>query len=847
MSLLNEPLIYVDGVRINNQTGSGPGNQGFTSVVPGISGSISRLNDINPDEIESIEVIKGPAAATLYGTEASNGVIQILTKKGISGRPRWSFSTRQGSNYVRDPEGRWPVNYNSIPRPGGPAGARDTVSIDIIDLEKAAGRDVFRKGRIQEYDLSAAGGSELFRYFASAGVEDTDGADPDNFVQRYTTRLNLSLTPNPRFDIGLNLGYGDGTTQLPLEAGFGGRVWTTVLANPRKLLLADGTPSWQRGFHSATPEQYSTLYRLQQRSDRFTGGVQLNHQPFGWLRQRLSAGTDRTRERNDELARRVDDPLIGATQGTAILGYRGLVNRTINFYTLDYSASGLFRPAKELESTTSFGAQYYRNSTDYTLAYGEVFPTPGLTAIEATTLNRSTSGDTFEDATLGFYLQEQLGWRDRLFATAAIRADDNSAFGQNFDRVYYPKYSLSWVISEEPFWRFPLDAVKLRAAYGESGKQPVTFSALQTYGSVTGPNDVATVTPKFIGNSDLGPERAKEMELGFDASGWSDRLGLEFTYYRKRTTDAILDRQIPPSLGVPGTQPFNAGAVRNWGTEWLLRAKPLRLNAFDWDFTFSYATNDSEVLDLGTSPAILEQRCATAGKPFPCDIPDFVTGGSFIRHQVGSPVGAYFEKRVVSAAFGPNGTTIDRATVMCDDGKGGVVLCTSAPLVYLGNSLPKVEGAFGNTLTFGKRLRVYSLFDFKRGYRKVNGNTRVRCTFFDQICRENFYPQEFDPVRIAGVQSARSLVSFFIEDVSYTKFRELSFSYTIPESIGRRAGFNRAVVSLAGRNLYTWTNYTGLEPEAFFLAGNRGGNFGQWEQTTMPQLTQWVLSLNFDW
>ncbi len=233
-----------------------------------------------------------------------------------------------------------------------------------------------------------------------------------------------------------------------------------------------------------------------------------------------------------------------------------------------------------------------------------------------------------------------------------------------------------------------------------------------------------------------------------------------------------------------------------------------------------------------------------------------MSAGSFVRHQVGYPIGSYFEKRVVAATLAPNGTVIP-SSVMCDDGAGGSKLCAGAdlrygtaddaPAVFIGTSLPRGEGSFGNTLSLWNKLRLYALLDFKRDYYKVDGNTRVRCTFFGNRCRENFYPAEYDPKRIAAIQSSRNLVDFFINNAGYTKLREVSVGYTLPETMAGRVGFNRAVVTLAGRNLRTWTKYPGLEPEAFFLGGSRGGNFGQWEQTTMPQLSQWILSLNLDW
>jgi TonB-linked SusC/RagA family outer membrane protein len=849
MSLLNEPLIYVDGVRVNNTPASGPANQAFGSS------SISRINDINPDDIESIEVIRGPAAATLYGTEASNGVIQIITKRGSSGRPRWSLNLKSGINYLQDPEGRWPVNYQTIPKPSVSASARDTVSIDIIDLEDARGTPVFKKGTVREYDLSANGGTDLFRYFTSVGLEDTDGIEPTSWVKRYTGRANLSIVPNSKIAIAAHMGYVNGTTHLPPEAGFGGHTWTTISANPANYWIVDPKNPTQliisprRGFHSGLPEQYDSEYQIWQDLERFTGSLQISQTLSSWLRHRLALGTDRTIEGDNYFFPRTEDSLTKVIFGSDALGYRDITQRHVNYYTLDYSASGVFDPTATLKATTSVGAQYYRNETSFLQSFGSIFPTVGLSALTSTTSGKTTSGDVTEDATLGFFVQEQLGWRDRLFATAAVRADDNSAFGQNFDRVYYPKYSLAWVISDEPFWRWPaIEALKLRAAYGESGKQPITYSALQTYAAATGPNDVATVTPQFIGNADLGPERSKEFEFGFDLGAFRDRLGAEFTWYRKRTVDAILDRQIAPSIGIPNTQPFNAGLIKNWGSEILVRGKPIATPSFDWEVSVNWATNDSRIESLGTPEAVLALRRASG-------TPDFVVAGSFLRHQVGYPIGSYFEQRVVSAQLLANGTA-DLSTVMCMDGKGGTMLCTGpdlrygtaddAPDVYIGRSLPKGEGGLSSTLSLWNKVRLYAMLDRKSDYRKVDGNTRVRCQIFIR-CRENFYPLEFDPKRIAAIQSNGTLVDYYINDASFTRLREVSISYILPPMNNQIARFTRGTLTLSGRNLHLWTNYPGLDPEAFFLGGSRGGNFGQFDQTTNPQIAQWVLSLSLDW
>jgi TonB-linked SusC/RagA family outer membrane protein len=850
-SLGNEPLIYIDGVRSNNATGSGPTNQAFGSA------EIARINDINPDDIESIEVIKGPAAATLYGTEASNGVIQIITKRGTVGKQRWNFSTRQGTNYFQNPEGRFRINYFPIPKAGGLPGQLDTVPINLIALENARGTPVFTNGHIGEGDISTSGGSNLFRYYAGLGLEDSKGMEPVNGVKRTTGRLNVTVDPNKQLDLGFNVGYTNGNTTLPCEAGCGGRTLGVVNATPlNDVPLANGAPNPRRGWNSGLPEEYDSYLQFYQIVDRFTGGINITQNLNDHFKHRLNVGTDRTREENSELGRRTEDSLTKALLSISGLGYRIMSFNTINNYTFDYSGSGIFDLNRTMKSTTTFGAQYYRNYYEQVGSSGANFPAVGVTTVSATTTAQTTSQDVQEDATVGLFGQEQVGWNDKLFLTAALRADDNSAFGRNFDRVYYPKFSASYIPIDASGGFLPrVNALKLRMAYGESGKQPITFSALQTYTSATGPGDAPTVTVLNIGNPDLGPERSKELEMGFDIGAFNDRLGGEFTYYHKRTIDAILDRQIAPSIGVPGTQPFNAGSILNSGFEMLLRGTPVSRERAIWDFAFNYSINNNKVESLGTPESVLELRRQSTcpgyvigqSNPSTCHVDDFVlasTGSLPPRHEVGYPLGSYFFKKVVSATIDASGVP---QNVMCDDGKGGSVACANAPVVFLGRTTPKVEGSLSNNLTVFKNFRFGALVDFKRNFVKVDGSQRFRCVV-NRRCREWYYPQDYDPALIASLKAGTDVLpSGYINDASYTKLRELSLQYTLPQNFNHFGGFSRAVIGIAGRNLHTWTKYPGLDPEDFFLGGTRGGGFALFDQTTNPQATSWVVSINLGW
>ena len=450
-SIGNQPLLYVDGVRVDADFATGPTNQAFGSS------SISRFNDFNPDDIESVEIVKGPAATTLYGTEASNGVIQVITKRGTPGPARWDFTLRQGVNYFSNPEGRFPTNYQLN-------GTGNLVSINLRDLESQVG-DIFRTGHVADYQASVSGGSSVVRYYVAGGTELQGGAEPTNDYRHTSGRANLVITPSDRVTLSANVGYVSGPTHVSCEAGCGGRMFTTFYMNPQNL----GT--FRLGFHSGLPWAYDEEYHFGQGLDRFTGSIQLQHHPVKWFTHRLTFGVDRTREENSLYQPRIDSLQIFF--GSDALGFVSILNHAADYTTLDYAAIGTFDLTPSVRSSTSLGAQFYHAVDDTVFADGLFFPAPGLSALGATTGTRTSYANLGETKSLGFYGQEQVAWRDRLFLTAGLRSDDQSTFGANFNRVYYPKASASWVISEEPFWKSPFfDQVRLRAAYGESGRAP---------------------------------------------------------------------------------------------------------------------------------------------------------------------------------------------------------------------------------------------------------------------------------------------------------------------------------------------------------------------------------------
>lgn len=814
LSLFQEqPILYIDGVRVDNAIGTaGPQNQFPGQASNG--GVMSRLDDLDPDEIERIEVIKGPAAATLFGTEASNGVIQVFTKKGSFGqRPELTLTFRQGANWFRNADGRWPTFFFENPESG------EVETLNLIENEQRLGNDVFRTGHVQGYSASVRGGTEDLRYFLSLDYDSEEGFEPTNAREQFAGRVNLEFAAHPTVDVGANLGVSSGETELAGEVFRG--IWPTLWG-------AEPTNEATRGWAGAPPEVWYDLEEHVGELQRYTAGLNLRHRPLEIFSHRLNVGLDVVNEDNRTLTGGLDfrpesqDFRLGF--GTPRQGRKLANRREVVTTTVDYASSLELDLAEPWGSTTSVGFQLFREEVEFTRAEGQDFPAPGLETLGSTGRTFADDGSV-ESTTVGVFLQQRIGWNDRLFLTGAVRGDDNSAFGADFDLVVYPKVSASWVVSEEAFWGASfVDDLKLRAAYGESGQQPSAFAALRTFRPVSRADGSPAVTPESLGNPDLKPERGQEVEAGFEAGLFGDRLGLDFTFYHQTVEDAILDTQPPPSQGFVEERFENVGKIRNSGVELLVSALPVETRSLDWEVTVNFALNDSEVVDVGGDR-------------------EFIPSSFRGRHQEGFAPFAWFDQRIVSAELDADGRAIN---VLCDGGrgKGGVepggepVPCDEAPEIFLGRAIPKYQGSVSTAFTLFERLRIHGLVDFNAGFRQYNNTLGLRCTF-GQLCEENHFPERFDPTRIANIQ-AGCCFDFDIEDAGWAKLREVSVSYDLPTAWAGRLGASSARLSVAGRNLAIWSGWSGLDPEGFQIG--RPDRIGR-QGLNAPQPTQFLTTL----
>jgi TonB-linked SusC/RagA family outer membrane protein len=835
LSLSNDPIYVIDGVRMTSSTGS-------SSL--GVGGSLpSRVGDINPDEIESIEVVKGPSAATLYGTDAANGVIVLTTKRGRAGRTRLNSWVEQGLIQDRN---EYPSNYTlQGTRPG------QTAIRNCVLAEVAAGTCVntalraynlledddvspLTNGSRQQYGLSLSGGTEAVRYFTSgeyerevatlylppaeqrrfadAGIPVSGRESRPNALNRSSFRGNLNAQPWPTLDLAVSTNFINLNQRLPQTDDNVMSLYFNALGGPG---FRDTAAT--NGYRTHRPGEIFQL-TTSQTVNRFIGSTNASWRPTTWLSGRANVGLDFAGRIDQNLCRRGSCPNFSIYRQ----GF-GNDNRTnIRNVSADVGGTASFQPLPWLTSKTTLGTQYVNYRFDANYAAAEILP-PGAQTITAGSTKFASQGTTVSK-TLGFFVEESVALRDRLFLTGALRSDQNSAFGTDFQRVVYPKASLSYVVSEEGYFPRPgwLDQLRVRAAYGASGQQPNPNDAARYYvassSSVSG-TDAPTLQFSALGNQGLKPERAAEFEGGFDARLFGSRVSLELTYYSKMSRDALIAQVIPPTVGSGATTRFvNIGAVKNAGLEGLLQAQLVSVRQLGWDVALNGSTNRNKLVTLGDVPPVI---------------------GNLQSQKPGYPLNGWWHRRITGYE---------------DKNGDGIIAYNANPSLseltvgdtaeFLGYAAPRHEVTLTNGLDLLNRtLRIQAMFDYKGGHKVLNDTERFRCDNFAN-CRGR--TDASAPLWEQARTVARTIhPSFswdgFIEKADYVRFRELSLTYSPPSRLAARfLRTDQASVSLSARNLALWTDYTGIDPEANYISnGEFQANF-----FTMPTQTYLTLRVN---
>ncbi|MCC6498523.1 MAG: SusC/RagA family TonB-linked outer membrane protein [Propionibacteriaceae bacterium] len=805
----NNPIIYVDGVRIYS---------GNSPTVPNARQTINPFNDIRAEDIERVEVVKGAAATTLYGTEASGGVIQIFTKRGRAGRPQWNLDLTGGTN-----------DLNSISIDGDPTAVylKDCRGPELFGIEVTPSRANFgenvpfedatcpssgkwvRTGAVQKAALSVAGGSDVAQYFLAGNLSNEEGALKSN---EYTTggfRGNFSFRPMPKLEVALNSSYQRGDQDWIADGN---------LANGFLLNVARGTAGNYNGSGCATAgiicknNDAALQIGTKTKSDHYISGFTVNYSPLDAWTNRLSVGFDYNNAENRSI---IPFGHLRNQVGQIVQG-----NWVRQFLSVDYASTYKKDFGSRFTTSTSVGGQLFQDNLSSVSVTGDEFSGPGdpvLTSAARRTVGTDTRRRVVN---AGLFFQEQVGWNDRAFLTLGMRVDGNSAFGKDFGLQYYPKVGFAYALSDHDFWPKDLiETFKLRTAVGESGKAPGAFDAVRTWDPIAGDEAKPGFTPNQLGNPTLGPERTRETEVGLEASALAGRFSVDMTYFNTTTSDALIQVRYPPSQGFLNRQLENVGEVNNTGLEVKFDAGLIRRTNFDWRGRLNFTKLKSEATDLGDEPLI-------------------AVGGSFTEVRVGYPVTSLFARKILNA---------DKleAPVRSDTN------------VYIGPTWPTNIIGLGTSLTLWDKVTIDGLGEFQKGGYNIN------YVGYQNAIRGNWRPCYDDQRKIiaaakgnasavdgisainrvrCGYNSTQNMSDAWIEKIDFFRLRYVTMTYRIPSRWipGSRGG----ALTLAGRNLFLSTDYSGLDPES---SDQQDSQVGRREYYTLPQLRSFSLSFRTNW
>jgi TonB-linked SusC/RagA family outer membrane protein len=824
-----EPLIVIDGVIVENNSDALVSLG--ANATRGGAALTNSLSDIAPGDIERVEVIKGAAAAALYGSRANNGVIQIFTKRGQAGQPRVTYQV-EGS--IGTAPRRFALNESPV------AGRGDVLyggasAIGVPVTRYLYQDQLFRDADAITNQLSVTGGTEATSYYASAHWRNETGIIRGSSLSNASARASLTQRLSEWAEVGVSGNYIQRRGNYLPEGEQTEGVITALIFTPT---------TWNPAFNEATGRfPYNPLigtnpfdvienWRAEQDVNRFIGSFNAKLTPLPSVTVNYLFGLDRS----SEAFTYYQPPLA---TGASFPGSIQNPVRTVHRFNNDLTATHEWDVSGALRATTTLGMRQTVDRSDEVRAAASGLA-PGQTTVGGGGATPSASQGIVELRTLGGFVQERLALNDRLFLTGGLNMEASSAFGEDERWQFFPRLGASWVVSDEPFWggsalMNAISTLRLRASYGQTGGQPPSaYTRFNNYVNTARGGKAGLYPSAIAGNPNLKPERQREYEAGFELGVVDNRASLDFTYYDQKTTDLVLSVPLALSSGF-SSQLRNIGALSNKGVEIALNTVNIDRPGLTWSSRLSYAANRERVDRLvGTADTLLF--------------------GYLNYVIVGQPVGVFYGPYYPRDANGDIVLT-GRLDAACRPiaGTEGLIAsrargenCTILRKI-LGSPTPDFTLAFSNELNLGEHLQFNVLLDGRFGNEVANFSRRIS-EYFGAGARN-----ETEQCVTSGTVYCQYTLNIerhllyeeFVEDGSFVKLREVSLRYGLPGAWARRVGADGLTVNLSGRNLYTWTDYSGIDPEVNLFSANtvaRGVEFGT---SPIPRVFALGLTVNF--
>jgi TonB-linked SusC/RagA family outer membrane protein len=798
----SEPLYVIDGVFVNNaQFATGAGAAAFSGAGTNQDQATNRISDINPADIESIEVLKGPSAGAIYGTRANAGVIIITTKKGKAGKTTISFGQDIGfasaskllgsstwSLAPIGPQGQNKFDYifgNGTPGSGSPtqitAWKAATAAGKIYDYEKIIFGNI---GFISNSRLSISGGNEQTKFYLSAGLNDETGIMKNTGFQRRSIKLNV----DQKLTKFINFSFGSNYLNTGNQRGFSGNdnrgvsVPYSLAYTPdyAQLLPVNGVYP-DSPFTGDNPLAVVARAINNESTNRFiqslTANIFLLQKPNNTLKIAFSGGLDYVNT-EDEIYF-PDDMQSQRTRANGPGASRFSVNRSFNtnYQTFLIDTWKLF---DKIDFTSQVGQVKLYSNNDFSWIQGEGLLPGQSNPNNATVRTSSETFQTWED--VGLVGQQEINYQDKVIGTFGIRFDKSSLNGDNNKLYPFPRASLAVNLAKYDFWKYdPINELKLRVAYGRTGGEP-TFG--NTYTSLVTTNIgglLGTMTPTTVGNPTIQPETAQEIEFGTDISFFKNRLTFEGSYYIKKVFNLLNPYIISDGTGVTAYNAYPVGDLQNKGIELAVSATPVKSSNFLWFTNLQFWTNRSKITRLV--------------------IPTTIVGGGF-------------------SIYGRNELVLGQSPTAWYGSPNVVVNGVTQPTRYQ-DAQPKYQVSFSNDFTIFKSFQLSFLWHASEG--NYNSDLTIKQkdvggTSVDWSTIGNLDGTVGIPNGIARTSKNPNITAAqFIQDASYIRLREVGLYYIVPKPYLTHL-FDNVVSNVklgtSATNLFTFTKYPGYDPEA---------------------------------
>jgi TonB-linked SusC/RagA family outer membrane protein len=795
----NQPLYVVDGV---------PMIQGSLSQIALSGQDVTAISGLNPDEIASIDVLKDAAAAAIYGSRGSNGVVIVTTKRGAAGKTRFSLNSYLGTQKVEKTIGL--LNAQQYVELYNESAKND--DYDPEDWPFVPGEDdantydwqaaVFRRSPVSDVNLSMSGGSERLKFYLSGSNFDQRGIVIGSGYARQAGRLNMDINATDKLFVSSSVGLTrEDNDRIPGDQSLDGVVTNAIGMQPFRPIYGSsyGYAGDAERLKYSNPVAIANFNFDTFKTLRALGTINARYlfSPMFSVDGRVGADVYSI----DELT--WGDPKVDGTYAASADG----VGRTASNTNTKYMAEG-FLTVNALNSSSNRlnligGASVEYNHRDLSFTRGEGFPAGFSTYVVNAATITSWDGSETDNNLVSFFSRANWSYKDRYLLSASLRADGSSRFGADNRYGIFPAVSAGWNVTDESFAQglANIATLKLRASYGVTGNQGIGDFASRSLASGQPYSGVAGVAPTQLGNPDLKWETTKELDLGADLSMLGDRASLIIDWYNRNTSDLLVRRPIPATSGYTSIW-SNIGSIRNRGLDMGLHTVNLDggPRGIGWTSDLNVTWNRNEVTQLYN------------GQIATFNVSSRITSVA----AVGQPLGEFYLYKFLRVDP-DNGNAVFQAADGSETDSPG-----SSDRMFVGSPQPKYYGGFTNTFTF-RDFDLRGFLQFSQG-NKVFNMMRIftddgGCTWDNEstiaLTRwqkpgdiTNEPRMSYDCTSGADVISSR-----FVEDGSFVRLGEVTLGYKLPDRLASAARMTNARLYVSGRNLHTWTDYTGYNPD----------------------------------